>query len=117
MRLLTRADAIVVLKKFYWDRWKADQIVNQSVADILVDWVWASGKWGIVIPQRLLGVADDGSVGPKTITALNSANQQEIHGKIADARATFIDDLIRHDPTQERFRRGWMNRLRDFQFS
>ena len=117
MRLLTRADATVVLKKFYWDRWKADQIVNQSVADILVDWVWASGKWGIVIPQRLLGVADDGSVGPKTVTALNSANQQEIHGKIADARATFIDDLIRHDPTQERFRKGWMNRLRDFQFS
>ena len=66
IRLLTRADATIVLKKYYWDRWKADQIFNQSVADILVDWVWCSGKWGVVIPQRLLRVNNDGCVGPET---------------------------------------------------
>ena len=26
-----------ILKTLYWDKWKADQIVNQSVANILVD--------------------------------------------------------------------------------
>jgi hypothetical protein len=31
------------LKSLYWDKWKADQIKSQSVANILVDWVWASG--------------------------------------------------------------------------
>ncbi|MFZ4523209.1 MAG: glycoside hydrolase family 108 protein [Bacteroidales bacterium] len=117
MRLLTRADALVVLKKNYWDRWKADQILNQSVADILVDWVWASGTWGVKIPQRLLGVGDDGFVGTKTITALNSANPQAFHAKVVEARKQFIGDIIKGDPTQERFRKGWLNRLMDFKFA
>ena len=117
IRKLTREDATVVLKKFYWDRWKADLIRNQSVAEILVDWVWASGKWGIVIPQRLLNVGDDGIVGNQTIEAVNSANQQEFHQKIVDARTKFIGDLILRNPSQERFRKGWMNRINDYTFA
>jgi hypothetical protein len=34
----------------YWDKWKADKIENQSIANLLVDWVWTSGKWGIIFP-------------------------------------------------------------------
>ena len=63
LRLLTREDVVNrVLKPHYWDRWKADDIKSQSVANILVDWVWASGAHGIKIPQRLLGVSVDGIV-------------------------------------------------------
>jgi lysozyme family protein len=107
----------VVLKKFYWDRWKADLIKNQSVADILVDWVWGSGKWGIVIPQRLLNVDADGMVGNHTIDAVNAANQQDFHRMIVDARLKFIGDIILRDPSQERFRKGWTNRINDYTFS
>jgi lysozyme family protein len=117
IRLLTRADATMVLKKFYWDRWKADQILNQSVADILVDWVWASGKWGIVIPQRILNVAADGIVGNMTIRAVNSADQKEFHAKIVAERKKFIDDIIARNPSQAKFRKGWLNRLNDYKFA
>ncbi len=44
IRLLTPADAMLVLEKCYWDRWHADEIKNQKVADILIDWLWCSGK-------------------------------------------------------------------------
>ena len=117
IRLLTRADATIVLKKYYWDRWKADQIFNQSVADILVDWVWCSGKWGVVIPQRLLRVNNDGLVGPETIAAVNVSKQGDFHMKIRNARLAFINDIIRRDPSQVRFKQGWINRLDSFQFS
>ena len=50
----------------YWDRWKADEIKSQSIADILVDWIWASEMHGIKIPHDLVGVIPDGIVGPKT---------------------------------------------------
>lgn len=116
IRLLTRADATIVLKKFYWDRWKADQINNQSVADILVDWVWASGRWGIVIPQRILKVPDDGIVGPKTIKAVNSANPKEFHGQIVEERKKFIENIVANNPSQIKFRKGWLNRINDFLF-
>ena len=78
LRLLTREDVVNrVLKPHYWDRWKADLITSQSVANILVDWVWASGAHGIKIPQRLLGVTVDGIVGPKTLAAVNARNPRD----------------------------------------
>ena len=89
IKLLTVDDFKVVLK-VYWNRWKADAILNQSIANILVDWVWGSGKWGIIIPQRILNVSDDGLVGYETMTALNVANQAELFKSIFEARIKFI---------------------------
>ncbi len=67
LKNLTQEEWTEILKTMYWDRWKADEIKSQSVANILVDWVWASGVHGIKIPQELAGVIPDGIVGPKTI--------------------------------------------------
>ena len=117
IKLLTRADATLVLKKSYWDHWRADEIHNPSIAEILVDWVWGSGKWGIVIPQRLLGVQADGIVGTITINKVNSIDPQTFHSKIYQARLQFIDDLILCDPSQQKFEKGWKNRVKDFKFS
>ena len=39
------------------------KLKDQNVANILVDWVWASGAYGIKIPQRVLGVDVDGRSG------------------------------------------------------
>jgi hypothetical protein len=54
LKLLTKDDAINILKKNYWNRWFGDKIQDQRIANTLVDWVWGSGAWGIKIPQRLL---------------------------------------------------------------
>ena len=116
LRKLTVEDATIVLKKTYWDRWKADEIHNQSIANILVDWVWGSGIWGIKIPQRILGVVDDGVVGPKTIAAINSADQSELFKKIWLSRKDFLNGIVKNNPSQQRFIKGWINRLNDFKF-
>lgn len=116
MRLLKVADATMVLKRYYWDRWQADRINNQSIADILVDWVWGSGKWGIVIPQRILQLVDDGIVGNKTIQAVNEADPKQLFDKIYLARVEFIANIINRKPEQKRFWRGWLNRLHDYKF-
>lgn len=136
IRLLTDADAKMVLKVAYWDRWRADSILNQSIAESLVEWVWGSGKWGIVIPQRLLGVEPDGRVGMQTITAVNNANPMELHHKLLLAKYQYIDDICKLSVsnyekkigrnstnkekmtfTNERFRKGWLNRIDAFKFA
>lgn len=117
IKKLTLSDATIVLKKYYWDRWKADQIINQSVANILVDWVWGSGIHGIKIPQRILGVESDGIVGPKTIQALNSLEQSELFKEIWLARKDFLNGIVQRNPSQQRFIKGWLNRLNDFKFT
>ena len=100
-----------VLKPHYWDRWKADQLKSQRVANILVDWTWCSGKWGIVIPQRILCVPDDGIVGPLTISAANNIDPERFVSLIYDARKEFLRQIVQKDPAQQKFHRGWLNRL------
>ena len=116
VKILEKSDVQIVLKKYYWNRWKADQIENQSVANILVDWVWASGAWGIKIPQRLLELKQDGVVGPKTLEKVNSYNQEELFNLIKQARLDFVDGIVSRDPSQKRFEKGWKNRINYFQF-
>lgn len=116
----------------FWDRWKADLIKSQKVANILVDWVWGSGVHGILIPQRLFGVKVDGIVGEKTLEALNEQAPDKFFQAVFDARKRFLQDitagsvkcyearigrkatqseLLKH--TNQRFLKGWMSRLED----
>lgn len=112
LKKLTVADAVNrVMKPHFWDRWKADQIKSQSVANIVVDWVWASGKHGITEVQKILGVKVDGIVGPKTLGALNAQDPRALFDHIKRARLRFIDTVIKNRPTSEKYRKGWTRRL------
>lgn len=117
LKLLTKQDVINrILKPHYWDRWKADQIISQPIANILVDWVWGSGKWGVIIPQRLLGLQTDGVVGQLTIASVNKQNPAELFARIKTARVEFLNNIVKNDPSQKVFLKGWINRLNDLKF-
>lgn len=105
-----------ILKSLYWDRWKADLIKNQSVAEILVDWVWGSGVHGIKIPQRILKVTDDGIVGVMTIDAVNKKDPESFFEEIRRARIDFYYAIVEKTASQEKFLKGWLNRANDFKF-
>lgn len=131
LKLITNDDVLNrVLKPHYWDRWKADGIQSQKIANILVDWVWGSGKHGIIIPQRILGVQPDGVVGNKTLSAVNFADPDQLFAAIYKARVDFLNEITQTSIakyekkigrkateaellkyTNKRFLKGWMNRL------
>jgi lysozyme family protein len=115
IRLLDEHDFSAVLK-VYWNKWQANRLLNQSVANLLVDWVFTSGKWGIVIPQRILGLKEDGIVGNQTIMAVNLADQKKLFTSIFEARKKFFEDIVKNNPSQKRFLKGWLNRLNDFKY-
>ena len=109
---------IDVLKPHYWNKWQADNINNQSIANLVVDWTWGSGVWGIKHPQRVLGVKVDGIVGPKTLAAVNDyPDQKELFEKLWLRRKKHFEDIVEKDPTQKRFIKGWLNRLNDFKYT
>lgn len=105
-----------VFKTQYWDRWKADQIKSQSVANILVDWVWASGKYGIEIPQKVVDVTVDGIVGSKTLEVVNKQDPKELFNAIKAERIYFIERIVKSRPANAKFRQGWLNRINALKF-
>ena len=77
----------------------------------------SSGVWGIKIPQSILGVTQDGNVGPLTLKKVNDySNQHELFDKIKQARLNFIDGIIKNNPSQSRFEKGWKNRINSYTF-
>lgn len=117
LKHITDEQWMTILKRYYWDRWKADEIENQSIANILVDWVWASGKWGVIFPQQILDVIADGVVGDKTINALNRYDQEELFKKIVFERKAFVARIVNRKPSQVRFIKGWLNRINALKFT
>lgn len=105
-----------IFKTMYWNRWRADEIQSQSVANILVDWVWASGVYGIKRPQEILGVVPDGMVGVKTLAAVNNRDPERLFQLIKQARLDFVDEICRKRPANLKFRNGWINRIKDLKF-
>lgn len=102
----------------YWRPFKADLIKNQAVANICVDWAWASGATTAIRQvQKLLGVTADGIVGDITIGAINKREPQALFKEIRKARIDFINAIVRNNPSQARFSRGWLNRINDIEFN
>lgn len=117
LKRITDEEWLNIFRAGYWNPWCADHIRTQAIANIVVDWAWASGtKTSIKQVQRLLDVTVDGIVGPKTLTAINTADQRDLFVRIHAARIAFVDDIVRRNPSQSRFIRGWKNRINDIKF-
>lgn len=116
LKNITQAEWDYIFKKGFWDRIKADEINNQSIAELLVDWCYTSGVWGIKFTQRVLGVKDDGIVGKNTLAAINNyPNQEELFNKLWQRRKKHFEDLAK-TPSRKKFLVGWLRRLNDYKF-
>lgn len=113
LKRMTDGEWLDILKTMFWDRWQADKIKSQKLANILVDWVWGSGVYGIKIPQRILGVKQDGIVGDETLKALNAQDPDKLFQVIYEARKKYLNDITTSRPINKRFLKGWLNRLED----
>lgn len=112
LRMLTDDEAFAIYKQKFWDKWRADEIKSQKVANIVVDWVINSGTHGITKPQELLGVTADGIVGTKTLAAINAADPDEFFERVYAARVEFYNSIVARKPSQRKFLSGWLNRLK-----
>lgn len=118
LKVITEDEVVnMILKPHYWDRWKADQIKSQSIANILVDWFWMSGKYSIEWTQKHLGVKVDGVVGQQTINAINALNPKQLFDEIKQLRKDYYDWLVKKNLNQKTFIKGWLNRLNDLNFN
>ncbi len=117
LKKLNEGDAKYIAKKIFWDYFLADFILNESVAEFIVDWGYNSGRKTVAkIVQRLMKVEVDGIAGIQTLNAINCADQEILFNALKIERKVFLNSIIKRKPEQIVFYDGWMNRVNSFQF-
>lgn len=117
LKRLSNDEFTDILKTMFWDACRADSIQSQSVANAIVDWAWHSGTTTAAKEiQRVLGVKADGIIGNITLSAINSQSPLPLFGKIKAARVKYIERICKSRPGNQKYYRGWMNRINDLQY-
>lgn len=107
MRALTPSVVTPFYKTEYWDAIKGDDLpagVDYSVFDAAVN--SGPGRAAKIL-QHILGLKEDGAIGPITIKAAHSGYPHYIIRKYADVRLAFVKDLDGWDT----FGGGWETRI------
>lgn len=96
----------------FWDAVKGDYILHQKTAESIFDFaVNAGATTAVKLAQIVGGVAADGQVGPKTLTAINSMDDDEFVTKYALAKVARYHAIVTKDRSQGKFLLGWIGRV------
>ena len=109
--LISGLEVMSIYRSDYWLTAHCDDLPDKlamCVFDAAVN--HGPGK-AIRLLQRALNVPVDGLFGPRTKKALDIADELTTIGRFLDLRQDFYDEIIEHDPSQVRFKRGWANRV------
>lgn len=108
MRTIPMSVVESIYKRKYWDKVRADEM-PESVRFALFDYAVNSGPGAAIRAlQRVLGVADDGVIGPMTLSAAQ-AQSAGLGARLNGYRLKFMTDL-KIWPT---FGKGWARRIAD----
>lgn len=135
---LTQADWIIidedcefVAENGYWNRMRGNDLINQSLADMLVDSAYLNGVHQASIflqrglnKQNMQGtlfpnMVKDGGIGRITLSGLKAVairgNLERLHHLIKAYRITFYSELMEAAEYREKYQ-GWIDRAARFQF-
>lgn len=114
LKNITEDQFITVLEE-YWNGVQGDKILDQQVANSLVDWAYNAGETTpIKHLQGILNLPRTGFFGDMTLTAVNNANPQNMCNLIYNARVNFYKSLVNSTPKDSIFLRGWLVRATSF---
>jgi len=107
MRALTPAQVAPLYKRKYWDAINGDSLpsgLDLCVFDCAVN--SGVGRAAKML-QGVLGLTQDGSIGPKTLEACKKFSSKDLVDKFCSARQDFLESL----PTFKTFGKGWSARV------
>jgi len=95
----------------FWMPLNIDELENPNIALQIFDFAVNAGTVkAIKTAQRLSGVRVDGIIGINTIKAINSLDNAFLI-RYKHARKEYYTYIVDKDPSQEKFIRGWINRV------
>jgi lysozyme family protein len=113
VRLLTQSEAKRIYKAWYWDKLNLDKIQNEKVAMAIFDRAILNGLTGVSRYVRTIfnDTSNDGPNFNNLIELINLYNSRKFVIKLSDLCEKAHRERVEKDPTQERFLKGWLNRV------
>jgi lysozyme family protein len=109
LKRITDAQVATIYRKHYWDAVTGDGLpsgIDYAVFDFAVN---SGPSRAAKYLQAVVGVAQDGAIGPATLLAARAMNPATVVARLCDDRMDFLKRL-KHWPT---FSKGWTRRVDD----
>lgn len=114
IKAMTVDDAKALYKKFWWDAYHYGTILAQAVANKIFDMAVNMGApRAHKMVQQVLGLVEDGVIGPKTLNELNTRPSLGVIVSLQNTQAAFYRALVAANPARQKFLQGWLNRAYD----
>lgn len=109
VRNITAAEVSAIYRRDYWDKVKGDEL-PEGVGYAVFDFAVNSGPSRAArFLQKIVGVAQDGMIGPATVAATNALPAATVIDRLCDDRMAFLRSL----DTFSTFGKGWARRVTD----
>lgn len=119
MKNLTEETAMGIFKKNYWDKIAGDYINNQSVANLMFQYIIGSGASQISELKRMANlvagkpiiVENDNPITKSEAEKINGIDQRKYHAELKSWRYKLYDSIVKRNPEKGIFLNGWRKRL------
>jgi lysozyme family protein len=112
---LTVEDAKAIYHGDFWQPIRGEAIQSQDVASNLLDFAVNAGiSRSVKTVQQLVGAAQDGKLGPRTLAAINGQDGLNLNLRITLARVQFYTELAAKRAEFRAFLVGWVRRALSF---
>ena len=113
MRAMPRDHVDQIYKDNYWDRIKGDSLpsgLDIAVFDFAIN--AGTGRSAKVL-QSIIGAKEDGVIGSKTLEIVWQKSAKDILSKFTKKRKEFYDAIVKNNPSQKKFIKGWTRRNKE----
>ena len=116
IKSLTRDQARQIYFVDFWMKAKCEQIDDENIATKFFDLAVHTGiPQAVKLIQRALRaageqVAEDGIIGPITLSAINKADPTDLLAALKSEAAGLYRLIAQANPSQQKFINGWLNR-------
>lgn len=107
IKALTRESVAPIYEKLFWQKFSCHKMPG-PIGLMAFDFSVTSGKWSLIRLQRLVRVAEDGAIGPKSLAAIDAmwaVNPRYMVQSYGDARMHFYKQIPGHEHWP-----GWFKR-------
>lgn len=117
LKAMTIEEWTDLFTRMFWDTAECSEIKTTSIADMLADFYWHSGRYAIRVLQRCAGATVDGIVGKNTLAMVNSfRTQRNLFFNYKQARIQYLENIVRRRPSSAKYLKGWLRRVNDLTY-